>query len=55
MNISLYYQVYNNDLNEDNYIEGGDGEDEEDNDFDSEEDEANESTTGQPQEPAAGL
>lgn len=51
----LPFQVYNDDLDEDNsdYIEEGEGE--EDDDIDSEDDEANESATGQPQEPAAGL
>lgn len=46
--------VYNDDLDdEDNsdYVEEGDGD--EDDDIDSAEDEANESATGQPQEPAA--
>lgn len=47
--------MYNDDLDEDNsdYVEEGEGED--DDDIDSDEDEANESATGQPQDPAAGL
>lgn len=47
--------MYNDDLDEDNsdYVEEGEGDD--DDDIDSDEDEANESATGQPQEPAAGL
>lgn len=51
----FFLKVYNDDLDEDNsdYVEEGEGE--EDDDIDSDEDEANESATGQPQEPAAGL